>query len=429
MLFVLLYIYIHECSVIHLLRIYSFCTSQDVSVCRSAVSIFLIIYYVGRGVMCISADDKQELEIMLDELINYFIHIERQTLMQVQRGVKSKESLISAAKVYLKQRGLDNESIRIVTNHFSRFIWGYYVLEEAINDKDISDIKVLAEDRVRIKRKGRRMNSDITFQGKSDYRRFISMVAVKNKTNLSDVNAIQTFTDKDSNENFILRFNIATDFVNSTDVPYMHIRKIPKKKYTVDELIEVGMLTAQMAEYLTKTAVLSSGIIFTGKGASGKTTLMNVLLEYIPHEYSGLVIQENEELFTDTHPDMMFQHIVSTHGEGKIQYDLKDLGRNGLLTDIDYFIIGEIKGGEALYLLNAGYTGHRCWASVHGMNSTEAINKLADYVRYESDYAFSDILNMLKCMKTVVFLKDFKVEEISEVKDFKDGGLVYERIF
>ena len=63
------------------------------------------------------------------------------------------------------------------------------------------------------------------------------------------------------------------------------------------------------------------------------------------------------------------------------------------------------------------------------MNSTEAINKLADYVRYESDYALSDILNMLKCMKTVVYLKDFKVEEISEVKDFKDGGLVYERIF
>lgn len=126
---------------------------------------------------------------------------------------------------------------------------------------------------------------------------------------------------------------------------------------------------------------------------------------------------------------MMFQHIVSTHGEGKIQYDLRDLGRNGLLTDIDYFIIGEIKGGEALYLLNAGYTGHRCWASVHGMNSTEAINKLADYVRYESDYALADILNMLKCMKTVVFLKNFKVEEISEVKDFKDGELVYERIF
>ncbi len=374
-------------------------------------------------------EDKQELEIMLDELINYFIHVERQTLLQVQRGIKSKESLIRAAKVYLRQRGLDKESIEIVVNHFSKFIWGYYVLEEAINDKDISDIKVLAEDRVRIKRKGKRMNADISFQGKADYKRFISMVAVKNKTNLSDVNAIQSFTDKDSNDNFILRFNIATDFVNSTDVPYLHIRKIPKRKYTINDLEEMGMLTKEMSDYLIKQVKESSGIIFTGKGASGKTTLMNVLLEYIPHDCSGLVIQENEELFSNTHPDLMFQHIVTTHGEGKIQYDLKDLGRNGLLTDIDYFIIGEIKGGEALYLLNAGYTGHKCWASVHGMNSTEAIYKLADYVRYESDYELCDILNMLKCMKTTVFLKDFKVEEISEVVDCKDGELIYERIF
>jgi len=373
--------------------------------------------------------DKQELEVMLDELINYFIHVERQTLLQVQRGIKSKESLIAVAKVYLKQRGLDKESVDIVVNHFSKFIWGYYVLEEAINDKDISDIKVLAEDKVRIKRKGKRMNADISFQGKADYKRFISMVAVKNKTNLSDVNAIQTFTDKESNDNFILRFNIATDFVNSTDVPYLHIRKIPKKKYTMSDLIEMGMLTEEISEYLIRQAAESSGIIFTGKGASGKTTLMNVLLEHIPHDRSGLVIQENEELFSNTHPDLMFQHIVTTHGEGKIQYDLRDLGRNGLLTDIDYFIIGEIKGGEALYLLNAGYTGHRCWASVHGMNSREAIYKLADYVRYESDYSLTDILNMLKCMKTTVFLKDFKVAEISEIVDFKDGELIYERIF
>lgn len=379
--------------------------------------------------MSIAVEDKNELENMLDELINYFIHVERQTLMQVQRGVKSREALISAAKVYLQQRGLDRESVDIVVSHFGRFIWGYYVLEEAINDKDISDIKVLGEDKVRIKRKGKRMNADISFQGKADYKRFISMVAVKNKTNLSDVNAIQSFTDKDSSDDFILRFNITTDFVNSTDVPYLHIRKIPKKKYTIEQLIEMGMLTDEIAEYLIEQVSSSSGIIFTGKGASGKTTLMNVLLEYIPHEYSGLVIQENEELFSNTHPDLMFQHIVTTHGEGKIQYDLKDLGRNGLLTDIDYFIIGEIKGGEALYLLNAGYTGHKCWASVHGMNSTEAINKLADYVRYESDYSMNDILNMLKCMKTVVFLKDFKVEEISEVREYKDGELLYDRIF
>ena len=373
-------------------------------------------------------DDNSELDIMLDELLNYFIHVERQTLLLVERGIKDKSELMLAADAYLRTRGVSAESRRRLIDHFSRFIWGYYILEEAINDKDISDIKVLSENNVRIKRKGRRMNADIRFPSKSDYKRFISMVAVKNKTNLSDVNAIQSFTDKESNSNFILRFNIATDFVNSCDVPYLHIRKIPKKKYTIKNLIELNMLDEKTADYLINAASNSSGILFTGKGASGKTTLMNVLLDYIPHDKSGLVIQENEELFSNSHPDMMFQHIVSTHGEGKIQYDLKDLGRNGLLTDLDYFIIGEIKGGEALYLLNASYTGHRCWASVHGMSSTEAFNKLADYVKYESDYSLTDIKRMLIGIKTIVYMKDFKVCEISEVRGMENGEIVYEKI-
>ncbi len=373
--------------------------------------------------------EQTEFDNVLDELLDYFIHVERQTLLLVQRGVKSREDLMQSADDYLSERGVSVNLRKYIVEHFGRFIWGYYLLEEAINDEDISDIKVLDYDNVRIKRRGKRMSTDIRFPSKSDYKRFVSMVAVKNRTNLADINAIQSFTDKDSNSKFILRFNIATDFVNSTDTPYIHIRKIPKKKYTLEQLIECGMLTNDMASYLLTAVKESEGIIFTGKGASGKTTLMNVLLEHIPHNKSGLVIQENEELFSDTHPDMMFQHIVSSNGEGKIQYNLKDLGRNGLLTDIDYFIIGEIKGGEALYLLNAGYTGHKCWASVHGMDSTSAIDKLADYVKYESDYSLKDIRKMLMGMKTIVYLKDFKVCEISEIKEYKDGELIYERVY
>ncbi len=373
--------------------------------------------------------EQMEPEHMLDELLNYLIHVERQTLLMVQRGVRTRESLIKVADNYLKKREVPKDIREKLLNHFTKFIWGYYVLEEAINDPDISDIKVLSENNVRIKRKGKRMSTDIKFPSKADYKRFVSMVAVKNKINLADINAIQSFTDKHSNNQFILRFNIATDFVNSTDVPYMHIRKLPKKKYSIENLQEFGMLNKEMADYLIAAAENSSGILFTGKGASGKTTLMNVLLEYIPHDCSGLIIQENEELFSNTHPDLMFQHIVESSGEGKIKYDLKDLGRNGLLTDLDYFIIGEIKGGEALYLLNAVYTGHRCWASVHGMNSTEAIDKLADYVKYESDYSINDIRRMLTGIKTIVYLNNFKISEISETKGYTGGEIIYERIF
>ena len=94
------------------------------------------------------------------------------------------------------------------------------------------------------------------------------------------------------------------------------------------------------------------------------------------------------------HPDIAFEHTVTNRGEGKIEYTLQDLARNGLLTDIDFFIIGEIKGGEALYLLNAVYTGARGWASVHGASATEAMKKLVDYIKYNSDYSQEDALQM-----------------------------------
>ena len=123
-----------------------------------------------------------------------------------------------------------------------------------------------------------------------------------------------------------------------------------------------------VANYLIWAAREAKGIVFTGKGSSGKTTLMNTLLEYTPCNASGLIIQESDELFSSK-PEMTVEHITE-------DYDLKDLAKNGLLTDIDYFIIGEVKGEEAMYFINACDTGNKAWCSVHSPNSEEAINKL-----------------------------------------------------
>ena len=274
------------------------------------------------------------------------------------------------------------------------------------------------------------MTSDVKFKDDADLNRFVEYVAIKNKVSISDINAVQNFTDKFSNPKFILRLNITTPYVNSVPNSYLQIRKISKKKRGMDYLVKVGMMKQETADYLIDKAQTARGMLFTGKGASGKTTLMNELLEYIPDGNSGLTIQENEELFSDQHPEIQFQHTVENRGEGKIQYSLKDLARNGLLLDVDYFIIGEIKGGEALYFLNAAYTGHRCWASVHGVSSTEAIDKLADYVKYESDYSKEDVIRMLRTLEVVVFMEDFTVKEISEVLGFDEEThrLIYKRV-
>lgn len=374
--------------------------------------------------------EKQEINELFEAMVDYFTKIEKKTMHNVIRGLSPKSKLFEEAAGYLQEKGAAEEDIKVLLKQFDHYAFGYHILDSLINDDEISDIKVLGYDKIRVKRNGKRMDSGISFRSIEDVNRFVENVAIKNKVSLSDLNAVQNFTDKDTNEKFILRINICTPFVNSADNYYMHIRKIAKQKKDVDRLIKEGMLTVQVANYLMEKAQNSSGILFTGKGASGKTTLMNAMLECIPKDKSGLVIQENEELFSALHPDLMFQHVVEPRGESRIQYSLKDLARNGLLLDLDYFIIGEIKGEEALYFLNAAYTGHRCWASVHGISSTEAMDKLADYAKYASDYSRADLLRMLKSLSVVVFMEDYQVKEISEITGYDEAAqnLVYKRI-
>lgn len=375
---------------------------------------------------------------LIDEVLDYLITHDSQMLANMHRGspVENKGKLLKIAREQFMLRGIREQSLAKIIDEFSTYLWGYYVLEPLICNPDVSDIKCLDYNHIRVKVKGERKTSDVTFLNPKDYKQFVQLIAVKNRTNLSDINAVQTFTDKDSNPDFILRFTITTEFVNSVSVPYVHIRKISKHKFRLGELIAMGMLSHEQAVYLKGMVTESGGILFTGKGASGKTTLMNTLIEEIPHNKSGLFIQENEELFTPPveeggHPELMFEHIVSNRGEGKIKYTLGALAATGLLQDLDYIGIGEIKGDEAAAFMKASYTGQQCWATVHGKNSTEAINKLADYVKQAVHYEFEECMRMLTGIETVVFLKNFKVQEISKISgyDNENKSLIIERVF
>lgn len=397
---------------------------------------------------------EEDAKIFLDELLDYFVASESKLLNIINSNPadeKLKDKVIKIAKAQLNLRKLNPDDMEFVIDLFVKYLLGYYILDEFINDPDISDIKVLNYDHIRLKKLGKRYNANVKFINKEDYIKFVNLIATKNKKNLSDINALQTFTDKTSNKDFILRIDITTPFIASSDVPYLVIRKISRHKYTIEQLKEKGMLDDEIAEYLLKRLETGHGMLFTGAGASGKTTLMNTILENVSHDKSGLVIQENEELFTyppaidengneildengnyvGGHPDMMFKHIVTTNGEGKISYSLASLARHGLLEDIEVFVIGEIKGDEASGFTMASYTGAYCIASVHGQNSEEAINKLADYTKLATGYKFEDCLKMLTGIDTIVFLKKFKVCEISEVHGFneEEKRLEIERVF
>jgi pilus assembly protein CpaF len=98
--------------------------------------------------------------------------------------------------------------------------------------------------------------------------------------------------------------------------------------------------------------------------------------------------------------------------------------------DVDYFIIGEVKGEEALYLLNAACTGQTCAATIHSTSADRATDKLVDYAMYESRYSRNELMRMMDCFKTVVFMKDYKVAQIFKCRGWNEEKkeLDYEQI-
>lgn len=166
----------------------------------------------------------------------------QQSLMQMRKGQLSKEAFLAEAARHISTYyGLNESEKTQLLEQFKQYIFGYSRLTPLIDDKSVSDIRVVEYDNIRIKKKGRRMSSDIVFASSEEYRQFIDYIAARNQVNISNLNAIQRFTDNESHPDFILRFTLSMPLVNTYNEPYLCIRKVPKAFPQMKDLIEQGM--------------------------------------------------------------------------------------------------------------------------------------------------------------------------------------------
>ena len=367
---------------------------------------------------------------LLQELVNDFTTQKQQSLMQMKKGQLSREAFLAEAASHIASYypSAEEERKRLLED-FEQYIFGYSRLSGLIDDRAVSDIRVVSYDNIRIKRKGQRIAADVAFASPKEYRQFIDYIATRNQVNISNLNAIQRFTDNESHPDFILRFTISMPLVNTYSEPYLCIRKVPKVFPQMEELIELEMLDRDTAELLVSRFRQGSTLI-CGGNSSGKTTLLNALKETLPNDMAVLVAQQADELTTMYHPDMMFLHSLPGTGEQQVSYDLEHISIAGLTMDVDFFIIGEVKGAEALYLLNAAYTGQLCAATIHAPSADRAPDKLVDYAMYKSRYSRDELMKMLDCFQTLVFMEHFRVKEIFACKGWsrETSSLIYERI-
>jgi pilus assembly protein CpaF len=139
--------------------------------------------------------------------------------------------------------------------------------------------------------------------------------------------------------------------------PVLTIRKFSKDPFTAQDLIRFGTLTAEMASFLEACVRMRLNIVVSGGTGSGKTTTLNVLSSFIPHDERIVTIEDAAEL------QLQQDHVVSLESrppniEGKGAIAIRDLVRNSLRMRPDRIVVGEVRGGEALDMLQAMNTGH-----------------------------------------------------------------------
>ncbi|MBS7239819.1 MAG: CpaF family protein [Acetatifactor sp.] len=380
---------------------------------------------------CIISSELESSKNCLSQLVEEYTTRKQQTLVQMKKGMLSREEFLEDAGQHIKEfYHRTQEQDEELLKNFEQYIFGYSRLSELINDEEISDIRVVSFDNIRVKRKGRRQAAGVAFASAKEYRQFIDYIATRNQVNISNLNAIQRFTDDDSDPRFILRFTLSMPLVNTSTEPYLCIRKVPRFFPQIKDLIAAGMMDVTIAELLIRRFREGSTLI-CGGNSSGKTTILNALKETLPNDCAVLVAQQADELTTRFHPDMMFLHSLPAQGETSVNYDLEKISIAGLTMDVDFFIIGEVKGAEAVYLLNAAYTGQQCAATIHAPSADRAINKLVDYCLSSSKYTRKELLKMMDCFQTLVFMEHYRVKEIFACTGWDEArqDLNYELIY
>ena len=349
---------------------------------------------------------------------------ENKIYLKVGKKEIKRESYLEDLKERCLKEGASEEEADDVCLLVDKALWGFGVLDVLINDEEISDIRLVDENTVRIKKNGEREETGITFKDSDEYSRYIDNIVSRNSTTLSITNAAQVFTDKDTCPTDILRFSLTSPLVNTNGHSTLLIRKIPKVKKTFEKLVNEDFITEAEKDYLVKRWREGHGILVCGPNGSGKTTFANALLDSTPHNKSCVVIQESEELFCSTHPEMIFRKVIPPRNGSIVSYSLKDLSKLALMESFDIIVIGEIKGGEAADLSYATHTGSQAMATVHSNSAAEAYDRVIDYaLEAQPTRSREHFAKHLKTLDTCVFIKNYKVEQILETEGYdKESG-------
>ena len=351
---------------------------------------------------------------------------------QLTRSEESERMIRERFDVFVRQANmsLSPEQITVLYQMVIDEMFGFGPMEQLIRDDTISEIMVNSKDVIYIEQGGRITLSGVRFASDDHVLKVIDRIIrplgrrVDRKWPMVDARL-----PDGSRVNAIIP-------PCAIDGPSITIRKFSKKKLQVTDLINFGSMTKEMAEFLRACVVSAMNVIVSGGTGSGKTTLLNVLSNFIPDGARICTIEDSAELqLGKEHVIRLESKPADLDGTGLVT--IRDLVKNSLRMRPDRIVVGEIRDGAALDLLQAMNTGHDgSMSTVHANTARDAIRRLETLALMSGlDLPVAVIREQIASAVHLIVqqarLRDGsrKVVSVTEVQGMESGQVVLQDIF
>ncbi|MEW6189905.1 MAG: CpaF family protein, partial [Actinomycetota bacterium] len=289
----------------------------------------------------------QQIHRSLIEELGPELYDQNVDLRELQTRVQQKlQELISQEKTTLTSE----EKMQLVES-ITHDVLGYGPLEEFLDDPEVTEIMVNGPDTIYIEKFGKIYPTDQKFIDEAHLRRIIDKIVAQVGRRIDESAPMVDARLPDGSRVNAIIPPLAIDGAKLT------IRKFARDPYTVEDLINFGTMTRRIALFWEACVKGRLNIMVSGGTGSGKTTTLNVLSSFIPPDERIITIEDAAEL------QLRQEHVIRLESrppniEGKGQVTIRDLVRNALRMRPDRIVVGEVRGGEALDMLQAMNTGH-----------------------------------------------------------------------
>lgn len=354
-------------------------------------------------------------QLPLSELSDEQLHSEIETIVDEQT---SGQYFSISAKVDLVEQVYS--SIR-----------GFGLLDSIISDDTITEVMINGPDNIFIEKSGKLTKLNSAFESQRKLEDIIQRIVGLAGREVNQANPICDTRLPDGS-----RVNVVLPPIALCG-PTLTIRKFSKTPMTIEKLIQYGSITQEIADKLEMLVRAKYNIFISGGTGSGKTTFLNALSNYIPKDERVITIEDSAELQITGVDNLVSLETRNANASGAGQITIRDLIKSSLRMRPERIVVGEVRGGEALDMLQAMNTGHDGSLSTGHANSTEdMLSRLEtmvlqgsaglplEAIRQQIGSAIDIIIHLSRLRD-----KSRKTMEITEVVEYKNGEIVLNPLY